>query len=98
LSDRSHGGGEVDAVLGGGARRGGGGRKGRPWPRCFRTKDEEAPGHQVGRLGQAQCEAMWAGVVVACFAGYASTTGRRLPPRAQARALLSGLGWRSGAG
>jgi hypothetical protein len=38
----------------------------------------------------------WA--MVTGFAGYAFTIGRRFVPRAQARALLSGLGWQSGAG
>jgi hypothetical protein len=46
-----------------GARRGSGSRKGRQRPCCFRPKEEEDPGGQVGRLGQVGCEARWAGVV-----------------------------------
>jgi hypothetical protein len=63
LRKRSHGGGKAGAALGGGTRRGCDSRKGRRWPRCFHPKEEEAPGGQVGRLGQAGCEARWAGVV-----------------------------------
>jgi hypothetical protein len=57
-----HGGGEAGAALGGGARRGGGSQKGRR-PHCFHPKEEEGSGGQVGRLGQAGCEARWARVV-----------------------------------
>jgi hypothetical protein len=59
----SHGGGEADAALGGGARRGGGSPKGRRQPHCFSPKEEEGSGGQVGRLGRAGYEARWAGVV-----------------------------------
>jgi hypothetical protein len=63
LEKWSHGGGEAGAALGGGARQGGGRQKGRRWPRCFRLKEEEGSGGQVGHLGRASYQVKWARVV-----------------------------------
>jgi hypothetical protein len=63
LGKWSHGRREAGAALGGSARRGGGSQKGRRRPRCFRPKEEEGSGGQVGHLGRPGYKARWAGVV-----------------------------------
>jgi hypothetical protein len=80
-----HGGGEAGAVLGGGARGGGGSQKGWWQPRCFRPKEEEGSGGQVGRVGY---EARWAGVV-GWWARQLGPAGRPRPKEWAGR-----LGWK----
>jgi hypothetical protein len=65
---------------------------------CLAADGDRGRGRDRGPLGPSGPRGQVGWAMVAGFAGYAFTVGRRFLLRAQVCALLSGLGWQSGAG